>query len=169
MNQPNTEPWHVLRVKSHFERVVEKRLNHLGLETIVPVQKQWSRRTDRRKMLDVVLFAGYVFVNTDYARRNEVFLAGREVLGFLHHDGKPALLRQHELSLIRRLTEVGSPVEVLSSPPAHGDQVEIVSGPLAGYSGIVKELSGRQRVLLHISGLQCMAQVELKLTEIRKR
>jgi transcription antitermination factor NusG len=161
MNQPNTEPWHVLRVRSQFERVVEKRLKHIGLEAIVPVQKQWSRRTDRRKMLDVVLFAGYVFVNTDYARRNEVFLAGR--------DGKPALLRQHELSLIRQLTRVESPVEVLSSPPAHGDQVEIVSGPLAGYSGIVKELSGRQRVLLHISGLQCMAQVELKLTEIRKR
>jgi transcription antitermination factor NusG len=169
MNQPNTEPWHVLRVKSQFERVVEKRLKYMGLETIVPVQKQWSRRADRRKMIDVVLFSGYVFVNTDIRRRRDVFLAGREVLGFLHHDGKPVILRHHELSLIRQLTRVESPVEVLSSPPTHGDQVEIVSGPLAGYSGIVKELSGRQRVLLHISGLQCMAQVELKLTEIRKR
>ena len=168
MNKQNTEPWHVLRVRPLFERVVETRLGKLGITALVPVQKQFRRSCDRTPKKEKILFSGYVFVHTEPAKRNEVFQAGNQVLSYLTIEGKPAQLREHEVSLIKTLSGLGGPIEVIPQQLSPGNQVEITSGPLRGFCGVVVNLPGKQRVTVYIHGLQCLAQVEFRLNEVRR-
>ncbi|MFM8370831.1 MAG: UpxY family transcription antiterminator [Bacteroidota bacterium] len=168
MNIQNTEPWHVLRVRPLFERVVESRLGKMGITALVPVQKQFRRSSDRTPKKEKILFSGYVFVHTEPARRNEVFQAGSQVISYLTIEGKPALLREQEISLIKTLSGLDGPISIISLQLSPGNQVEIISGPLRGFCGVVVNLPGKQRVTVYITGLQCIAQVELSVNNVRR-
>ncbi len=168
MTQPDTDPWYVLVVKSPNERAIEKRLSRMGLEVLVPVQKQVRQWNDRLKVVDQVLFTGYVFVNVPAHRKNDVFKAGRGVMHYLHLDGKPALLNTSEVNLIRRLTEVDTPVHISHYLPSNGDEVEVTAGALAGYKGIITGQPGNKRLHLCIESLNCSAKVDLEEAIVKK-
>lgn len=168
MYQQNTDPWHVLEVKVQFERVVQKRLNLLGIRAIVPTQKQTIRWSDRYKQQEVVLFSRYVFVCVDPKGRNDVFKAGKEVKGFLHQDGKPAILRESEVDLIHELMNIEKGVDITCSFLNTGDKVEVLDGPLKGYKGFILEKSGKQRFVLYLPGLKCVAHVEVNAMMLKK-
>ncbi|MCE2823654.1 MAG: transcription termination/antitermination protein NusG [Bacteroidota bacterium] len=168
MYQPNTEPWHVLRVRPLFERVVETRLERMGITALVPVQKQFRRRCDKTPKKEKVMFSGYVFVNPEPSKRNEVFSAGSQVISYLTIEGKPARLKEQEVALIKTLSGLGSEITVLPQRLSPGNEVEITSGPLRGFCGVVVNLPGKQRVTVFIHGLQCLAQVELRVDEVRR-
>jgi transcription antitermination factor NusG len=168
MYQQNTDPWHVLEVKFQFERIVQKRLNQLGIRAIVPTQKQTIRWSDRYKQQEVVLFSRYVFVCVAPKVRNDVFKAGKEVKGYLYQDGKPAILREIEVELIHELMNLEKGIEITCSFLSTGDKVEILDGPLKGYTGLILEKSGKQRFVLHLPGLKCAAQVEVNAMMLKK-
>ncbi|MHC4459495.1 MAG: transcription termination/antitermination NusG family protein, partial [Planctomycetota bacterium] len=60
---PNS--WYVLHTRSRFENVVHDGLHKKSLEVFLPKIKVPSRRRDRKLMLKVPLFPGYLFVKTD--------------------------------------------------------------------------------------------------------
>jgi len=57
--------WYVLHTKSRSEKVVHEVLNKKAIEVFLPTVVVRSKRKDRRVMLDMPLFPGYVFVKTD--------------------------------------------------------------------------------------------------------
>ncbi|MBW2219037.1 MAG: transcriptional antiterminator [Deltaproteobacteria bacterium] len=57
--------WYVLHTKSRFENVVNDGLYKKSFEVFNPKIKVKSKRRDRRVMIKVPLFPGYVFVKTD--------------------------------------------------------------------------------------------------------
>ena len=59
--------WYVLHTKSRFENVVSELLLKKSIEVFLPKITVASRRKDRKKMIRVPLFPGYVFVKTDLA------------------------------------------------------------------------------------------------------
>jgi transcription antitermination factor NusG len=107
----------------------------MGITALVPVQKQFRRSSDRTPKKEKILFSGYVFVHTEPARRNEVFQAGSQVISYLTIEGKPALLREQEISLIKTLSGLDGPISIISLQLSPGNQVEIISGPLRGFCG----------------------------------
>ncbi len=171
MNQLNTSPWRILLVKPRFERKAEKLLVKAEYNVYVPVQTQLRRWSDRLKKVDTLLFPGFVFVATDDKISVEAYKS--EIMyGFMqrYEAGKksPLVLKESDMAMIRRLTQLEAPVTILQQCPAPGDRVEIISGPLTGYTGEVTGILGSQRVLLSIPGLQCMAQVEMRPHQLRR-
>ena len=57
--------WYVLHTKSRFENVVSDGLAKKSIEVFLPKILVKSRRRDRKMMIRVPLFPGYVFVKTD--------------------------------------------------------------------------------------------------------
>lgn len=159
-------PWYVLRVRVQFERVVRSRLASLNIEALVPVQKQVRRWSDRTKIIEVVLFPGYVFVQVEHARREDVFKVGREVLGYLQSSGQPAVLKEWEVVMVKRLVQLEQPITVVEGGLVPGRRVTIASGPLRGYEGVLKTFSGKHKVLLQIESLRCIAEVEVAVSDL---
>ena len=57
--------WYVLHTKSRFESVVNDGLYKKSIEVFLPKIIVPSKRKDRRKLIHVPLFPGYVFVKSD--------------------------------------------------------------------------------------------------------
>jgi transcriptional antiterminator NusG len=57
--------WYVLHTKSRFENVVNEGLLKKQIEVFLPKITVRSKRRDRRAMIRIPLFPGYVFVKTD--------------------------------------------------------------------------------------------------------
>jgi transcription antitermination factor NusG len=57
--------WYVLHTKSRFENVVNENLIKKSMEVFLPKVQVRSKRRDRKLMIRVPLFPGYLFVKTD--------------------------------------------------------------------------------------------------------
>jgi transcriptional antiterminator RfaH len=178
-NPPGEMKWHVLQVKPRSEKKVGAQLEGLGrpkgnrpglnLQVCVPIQKQRRTWSDRKKMVDVVLFKGYVFVSLPEQQRDRVFLVPN-VIRFLTTPGrKVATLKKSEVALIKRLAGLSEPVEITYDGFGIGDEVEVLDGPFAGYCGRIIRLDGKARLQLEIPSLECFAQVEVEGAEVRRR
>jgi len=53
--------WYTIRTRSRHERAVERQLHRQGVEVLCPVVRQFHSWSDRRKLIDRPLFAGYAF------------------------------------------------------------------------------------------------------------
>jgi transcription antitermination factor NusG len=162
------QSWHVLKVKSRCERKVESQLQKKGFQAIAPVQTQLRRWSDRLKKVEVVLFTGYVFVSGEPAVIKPALQEDGYVLGFLQFEKKPAVLREPDVHFIKSLAKLETPVAILPVCLAPGEQIQIVAGPLCGYTGVVAGTAGCKRVRISIPSLQCMARVEIGAEAIRR-
>lgn len=163
----NEEKWHVLQVKPRSEKKVGSRLRDLGFESCVPTQKQLRKWSDRKKMVEMVLFNNYVFVATDQKRKSEVYQVGN-VFGYLQFGGRPALLTEKEVAMIKQFGQIPEPVSISYDGFSMYDEVEIISGSLAGFRGLVTAINGTTRIQLALPSLQCFANVEVKNIEVKK-
>ena len=170
---PNTtnypQPWHALMVMPRMERKVAQRLIELGFEVCLPTQLQLRQWSDRRKAVEVVLFPSYVFVAAEKRRRNEVFQAGQG-LRFVSFGGRIATLSTREVELIQQLSRSSnakSPTPFQYRHTGVGEEVEILSGSLAGLRGILKGHKGPARLRLVLPSLGCFAEVEVDARHLR--
>ena len=134
--QTRTAPssWHVLLVKPRTERKVGQLLAENGFEICVPVQKQLRQWSDRKKLVEVVLFNNYVFVSLDSRQIKEI-ARYRESCRLVKFGDRIATLSKAEVSMIRQLSLLAQPVTIEYREFQPGETVEICSGPLAGQRG----------------------------------
>ncbi|MFZ2899161.1 MAG: UpxY family transcription antiterminator [Saprospiraceae bacterium] len=160
-------PWQVLVVRPRSEKKAGLHLRELGFEACVPTQWQYRRWSDRRKKVEVVLFPNYVFIATDPARHNEAFRAGN-ALRYLRLGGRIAALSEREIAMIQQLSSQEGPMSIAYQGFRSGDMVEIRSGSLAGYRGVVTGQNGARRLQVALPGLGCFAEVEVRDTKVRR-
>jgi transcription antitermination factor NusG len=164
---PETVKWHVLQVKPRSEKKVGQHLAGLGFEVCVPTQKQLRRWSDRKKLVEVVLFTNYVFVATDDKRRNEVFKVGH-IFKYIHFAGEIATLSDKEIAMVKQIGQLRETVQISYEGFKIGEEVEILTGSLAGFYGKVTAVNGTSKLQLALPSLHCFANVELMQTGVRK-
>lgn len=99
--------------------------------------RQWS---DRKKLVELPLLNGYVFVFIS-PKENEKVLHTNGVVNFVRAEGKIAIVRDVEIERLKQLIDLGYHLESLGTRRnySEGDKVKITSGPLRGVEGIVIE------------------------------
>lgn len=166
MDDSSKKSWYVLSVRPNAERKVEAALLSKGIAAIAPVQKQWRQWSDRRKCVEVVLFPRYVFVSPQPGQILEA-LHFEHVFSYLQFSGKKARLTDTEVSLIQKLGKQENQIDICYAQFHAGQKIEVLAGPLKGYCGTIKEVKGKRKLILQISGLNCCAHVELRNMDIR--
>jgi len=64
--------WYAVYTKSRMEKKVSLRLEEAGIESYCPVTKRKKQWSDRKKIVEEVLFRSYVFVNIDLVTQEKV-------------------------------------------------------------------------------------------------
>src|SRR3989304_6520863 len=64
--------WYALYTRPRHEKAVAGQLARRQIEAFLPLREVLSRRKDRRKLVQLPLFSGYVFVRTALARKRDV-------------------------------------------------------------------------------------------------
>jgi transcription elongation factor/antiterminator RfaH len=161
MNETPSDAWYVLHTKSRFENVVHEGLLKKNLDVFLPKIKVQSKRRDRRLMIQVPLFPGYLFVRTDLRpdRHLEIVKTVGAVRLIGTKDG-PVPVPDDTISSLEIMVSTELPVAT-GSRLRKGDRVVVVSGPFAGVTGTFVRYRGKGRVVVNIEALGQYAGVEV--------
>src|SRR4051812_25383223 len=99
--------------------------------------KQWS---DRKKIVELPLLNGYVFVHISPMEHDKT-LQTRGVVNFVRAEGKTAIVRDIEIERLKQLVQLGYQLEAngIKQNYKEGQKVKIVSGALKNIEGFVIE------------------------------
>ena len=150
----NADSWYVLYTKPRNEKKVAERLSAAGYNVYCPlhkVKRQWS---DRMKVVEEPLFKGYLFIQVQDKRRDEVFNYPGAVR-YLFWLRRPAIVRESEIHTIQKWLGQYNHSDIDISDILPGDYVRITSGPFTGEQAILLDKTNKKAVVqLKELGLQ---------------
>lgn len=152
--------WYVVYTKPKWEKKVADQLNKIGVKCYCPLVIQIRQWSDRKKKVEVPLFNSYVFVQLEDLDRNLVFQASG-VIRYLFWLGKPAIVRDEEIRIIKNSIESPSVSEVFLVPFKIGDKIKLDSGAFSNQDAIVQEISNTHYTLV-LESLGCVLKVKYK-------
>ncbi len=160
--------WHVLYTKPRWEKKVNASLERKFIESWCPVQriqKQWS---DRKKIIEDPLFKSYVFVHIDKTEEQKTLMTDG-VLNFVYYVGKPAIVSDKEVELIKKYLAETEAAITLSSLEGfkQKDKVKITHGVFMDNEGVVLQ-SGKKKLYVELKTLDQVMVVEFPATHLQK-
>lgn len=158
--------WLALYVQVRHEARVEKSLADQNIECFLPRYKSLRAWKDRRKLLHLPLFPGYLFCRPAAAQKNLV-LGIPGVIRIVSGGGKPVPVDEEELRNLQKTVGAELPFEPVPFIET-GERVVIESGPLRGASGFLLCKDEPQRVVLSISLLQRAVAVDVRTESVRR-
>jgi transcription antitermination factor NusG len=158
----NNFQWFVLYTSPRAEKQVVERIKHLEVEAWLPLHRCPRAWSDRVKMVDVPLFHSYVFVKCAESHLYAL-LKVYGVARIVYYDGKPAVIRQHEIDAIQEFL-----VQSANHPLLVGDEAEILVGAMKNFSGEVKKIK-KTYIVLYLEQLGATVSVNLEHVAPTKR
>jgi transcription antitermination factor NusG len=156
--------WYALRTRSRHEKLVRDQLDKRGIEPLLPTVKRLSQWKDRKKEIEIPLFAGYCFVRFAQHEKTPV----QKIVGVVEIVGagnRPEPIPEEEIDGLRRLMMSVLPYD--PHPYLHeGMKVEVVRGPLQGVQGILLRKEKRHRLVMGIRLIQQAAAVEVDISDV---
>ncbi len=169
MAQVHLSPaWYVLHTKSRAESVVNEGLARKRIEVFLPKITVPSRRKDRRKMIRLPLFPGYVFVKTDLSPGHHLEIV--KTAGAVKLVGSaqgPTAVPEETILSLQIMVATDAPITT-GFMFKKGDPVMVISGPFSGVVGVFDHYRGKDRIIVHIEALGQFAAVEVDAADVEK-
>ena len=160
--------WYVLHTKSRFENVVHDGLLKKNIEVYLPKIKVQSKRRDRRLMIRVPLFPGYVFVKTDLSPNHHLEIVKTAgAVKLVGNNVGPISVPEETIESLKIIVASDQSVST-GYQFSKGDRVLVVAGPFEGVVGIFERYGGQGRIVVHIEALGQFAAVEVDITQVEK-
>lgn len=163
------EHWYAVHTRSRHEQKVALFLEHRRMRAYVPMLEVWSRRVDRRKLIQKPVFPGYLFVQCrlSYQEWLEI-LKTPGVARVLGIAATPTPVPDEQIESIRVVVTSGFTIR--HHPFLEiGDRMEVISGPLKGAQGIlVREDDRKEKLVVSIHLLGRSIAVGMEGWQVRK-
>jgi len=157
--------WYAVYTNPRWEKKVAKRIDTKGLEVYCPLNKVRRKWSDRYKVVEEPLFKSYVFVRIKEEEHPEIKRIDG-VVNFVYTEGKPAIIREREIDLIKKFLKEYQEVQAAPLSLSRGDKVRVRSGLLMDTEGIVMDVKNKSvTVLLETLGFELTAKFELSSVE----
>lgn len=144
--------WYAVQTRPRHEKKVVTELNYKRIESYLPLVTQLRHWSDRRKLVQLPLFPGYIFVRTPLDGRTRVaVLSIWGALSFVGAQRDAMPIPDPQIEDIRTLlaTKVSlSPYPFLKV----GQRVRVRGGALDGVEGILVT-SGQKRLVISVESI----------------
>ncbi len=157
--------WFAVYTKSNHEKMVNSQLLNKDIESYLPLRNITSQWKDRKKLVQIPLFPGYLFVNTSPNSLSSVFNT-KSVVSVLGDHTKPISIPDEQIESIKKLLDS----DLVYDPYPYliiGKEVEIINGPLTGTTGKVVERNGTYKVIISIDMLKRSVAVEIGIEDVK--
>ena len=151
--------WFVLYTKPNQEIKVVDELVRLGIECYCPTIKVIKQYSDRKKKVLKPLMPSYVLVFIEEVNRNNVFSV-YGIVRYLFWLGKPALIRDSEVELMKRYLK-GVYESVSLTNFTKGQLYKISEGIFSGKTGKVIE-TNKNKIKLKLESLGMVVTLKLQ-------
>ncbi len=160
--------WYVLHTKSRFENVVKGGLLKKTVEAFLPKITVPSKRKDRKKMIQVPLFPGYVFVKSDLHPTHHLEIVKTAgAVKLVGNESGPISVPDATIESIKIMVESQQPITT-GYQFTKGEHVMVVDGPFLGVVGVFERYGGHGRIVVHIEALGQFAAVEVETRDVEK-
>src|SRR6478672_8497906 len=161
--------WYAIYTRPRWEKKVNGLLNQKGIESYCPLNKVRRKWSDRIKLVEEPLFKSYVFVKIDESARTNVRMTNG-VVNFVYWNGKPAIIKEREIQVIRRFLDEFENVEVSKINFIPEERVKVVSGPMMEQEGKILEVKNKvAKVCIDSLGYMLIAYIDkTKLITVQK-
>jgi len=161
-----TRHWYVLHTRSRHESVVCGGLVKKSLEVFLPKIKVRSTRRDRKAMIHIPLFPGYLFIRTDLHPHSHIEIVKTAgVVRLIGSRQGPVPVPDETIESLKIMVASELPIGT-GSRLQPGARVMVVQGPFAGVAGTFVRYRGQGRVLVHIEALGQYAGVDVNEDDI---
>lgn len=166
ITDPLIRAWYVLHTRSRFESVVNEALLKKTKEVFLPKILVRSARRDRKAMIRVPLFPGYVFVKTDLHPNDHLdILKTVGAVRLIGSKAGPISVSDTTIESLKIMVLADQPIAT-GNKYSKGDRVAVVHGPFTGVAGIFFRYKGNNRVIVNIDALGQSAGVEVNEDDV---
>ncbi|WP_298020207.1 transcription termination/antitermination protein NusG [uncultured Parasphingopyxis sp.] len=175
--------WYIIHAYSGFENKVRDAImaeaTRMGLEQLVeevevPTEEVTEVKRGKKVQTERKFFPGYVLAKLNMT--DDVYHLVKntpKVTGFLGSSGKPQPISEAEAARILNTKEeaASQPKQRIDVDYEIGDQVKVLDGPFASFSGAVEELDfekARVKVSVSIFGRATPVELEFEQVELIK-
>ncbi len=158
-------PWHVLHVRSNYEKRVAQSLSVRTIEQYLPLYQERVKWTDRTVVTERPLFPGYVFARFLAQSRIAVISTPGVVRSLGDDPGN--MISDAELDRIRKGLGSG----LLLRPHPHvsvGTRVRVRNGVFAGAEGIVAEFRRQCKVVISLAPVRQSFSLEVECSDLER-
>lgn len=156
--------WCAVYTRHQHERAVSDVLEAKGFEVFLPLYDSTRKWKDRRKVISLPLFPGYVFVRGAIERRLPI-LSTPGVHMILSCGERVATLPEEEIDAIRRTVQ--GQLDVEPHPYLRcGERVRVVRGSLEGVEGVLIRKKNLYRLVLSVDMLAQSVAVEIGAMDV---
>ena len=144
--------WYALRVRSRHEKKIAALLEQKNIEISLPllqVTRQWS---DRKKLIHIPLFRGYVFTHIPLQLKHYEVLQTPGVVAFSGIGGKIKAIPDEQMYWLDQALHTGEEIKLECDFPV-GQRVRVTHGPWRGIEGFVQESRAKSRLVVWLDTL----------------
>ncbi len=158
--------WYAIYTKPRWEKKVNTVLERKGVEVWCPLQKVRKQWSDRKKIVEEPLFKSYVFVRINNTERTNVLMTDG-VLNFVYYVGKPAIIRDEEIEVIKKyLSEEQATISIQSlNSLDENTRIKVNHGIFMDSTGTVVK-GGKKKVYVKLQSLEQVLIVEFPLEHV---
>jgi transcription antitermination factor NusG len=158
--------WYAVQTGYRCEQRVAQGLTAKGIETYLPLLREVHQWKDRRKVVDMPAFSGYLFVHYQPHLRNRVkVLETSGVVRLLGGNHAPNQVSDTEIEALRRTLSSGVECDRCDALTP-GTMVKVKRGPLAGVQGRLVRYKNNVRLVVAISVFSQAISAELGLSDV---
>lgn len=158
------------KVKESLERIIETRkLQDVIPRVIIPMIEEIEVKDGKEKSALRKIFPGYVLIEMVYTKETwYVVRSIRGVTGFVGPESQPTPLSIEEVRALN--VDVDDSYEsTIVEAFEKGDVIEVLDGPLEGFSGVVESINFEKKCIKAvISMFGRNVSAELEYTQVRK-
>ena len=156
--------WCAIYTRHQHEKTVSEMLQVKGFEVFLPLYESVRRWKDRKKLLSLPLFPGYVFVRGAIERRLPV-LTTPGVHMIISQGERVATIPEAEIDAIRRT--IDGKLRIEPHPFLRcGERVRVVRGSLEGVEGVLTRKKNLYRLVLSVQMLAQSVAVEIDALDV---
>ncbi len=156
--------WYVFYTSPRAEKIAYRELTNLGFETFLPISKTikiWRNR--QRKVIEEPLFPGYIFLRIHSSKISDV-LRVPKICTCIKTSNIPAIVPERDIEAIKIMQCLEASI-LNKRDYSIGEKVQIINGPLCGYSGILIKDKNKFGVL--IDSINLMATVNIDPSDLK--
>ena len=155
-----SKKWLAIYTRPRWEKKVNQLLTEKGLESYCPLNKVRRKWSDRIKVVEEPLFKSYVFVKVSDEDRTAVRMTPGAI-NFVYWEGKPAIIKEKEITIIKRFLDEYENVEVYANDFKVNQRVRVINGTLMDHEGKVLDIRHKTvKVAIDSLGYTLVAYIE---------
>jgi len=151
---PEQSFWFAIQTRPRYEKKITAELQEKGVGTFLPMHSATHQWSDRRRLVEIPLFPGYVFVRIASSLHARVLvLRTNGVRSFVGIRNMGIPIPDGEIDAVRAVLQQGVPC--VSHPYLTvGKSVRIRGGCLDGISGVLQAVNGDQSLIISVNLIQ---------------